>query len=491
MTAEQSTRCGIYENVSFTALDGTTRTDTWVANAEEARAETDPWDPDTDDDGLTDGQELKWVTTAEQPVGSIQQIERANLGDRCVLGTSATTPDSDGDGYWDGWIGVYSVERTDNVILYREHLRDDDDGDGLTAVEGDDDGGIRAEEIVQEQTRTHEVSLAGDSSDNTELFTAARGSDIDNDGAVEHSNLHLGELHWGTQPDDVESTALSQTNLAVEVDYVRNEKWPGDGSPFALENENSVALTTAMERNYALYGLDVRFIESDEISRAELSTLPVTGPCVVSLPGNPTVTPEGFNRCELGTIEDRYHDNDSRLHLVWGTKLINDAPKTIIDSQTDYEDATGVAWHTGSPDGPLVRTVESDFGAMVARDQFSTNQYQQLQSVGMHELGHTLSVGWTDDAPIPYLGAVLGERAFEVYSGNLDRQGLTGGLDPTPEYVSSIGGTESPRWSVMLAGTAPDSRIFTPTESEAPVLLFSIEELSEADTEDVPSKEGN
>jgi hypothetical protein len=51
--------------LAFVALDRTTRTDTWFSNVKEARAGTDPWDPDTDDDGLTDGQEAKWITTVD------------------------------------------------------------------------------------------------------------------------------------------------------------------------------------------------------------------------------------------------------------------------------------------------------------------------------------------------------------------------------------------------------------------------------------------
>lgn len=46
--------------------------------------------------------------------------------------TNSTDPDRDGDGYWDGWLGVYGLNRSDNVILYREHLQD---GDG---IEGDE-----------------------------------------------------------------------------------------------------------------------------------------------------------------------------------------------------------------------------------------------------------------------------------------------------------------------------------------------------------------
>ena len=40
----------------------------------------------------------------------------------------------DEDSYWDGWIGVHGVGNSDNVILYREHLQDDD---GSGAAQGD------------------------------------------------------------------------------------------------------------------------------------------------------------------------------------------------------------------------------------------------------------------------------------------------------------------------------------------------------------------
>lgn len=75
-----------------------------------------------------------------------------------------------------------------------------------------------------------------------------------------------------------------------------------------------------------------------------------------------------------------------------------------------------------------------------------------------------------------------------MYSGNREPN-LTGGVDATPEAVQGPGGVETQTWSVMLAGFAPDSAAFTDTKSATPVLLFSIEELSESDTEQVPSVE--
>ncbi|ERJ06255.1 hypothetical protein HLRTI_001734 [Halorhabdus tiamatea SARL4B] len=35
----------------------------------------------------------------------------------------------------------------------------------------------------------------------------------------------------------------------------------------------------------------------------------------------------------------------------------------------------------------------------------------------MLELSHTLSIGWADDAPIPTIGGLVGEHAYEVYRG--------------------------------------------------------------------------
>ncbi|QGN08115.1 hypothetical protein Hrd1104_12960 [Halorhabdus sp. CBA1104] len=54
----------VFDRLTFTALDGTQRTDTWLSNTEELSEGARPWDPDTDDDGLTDGQELNGIRKA-------------------------------------------------------------------------------------------------------------------------------------------------------------------------------------------------------------------------------------------------------------------------------------------------------------------------------------------------------------------------------------------------------------------------------------------
>lgn len=131
--------------------------------------------------------------------------------------------------------------------------------------------------------------------------------------------------------------------------------------------------------------------------------------------------------------------------------------------------------------------LEGDFGVMIARDQFEQSQtefeYRSLQSVTMHELGHALSIGWADDAPIPYIGSLSGDQAYEVYSGN-DNSDITGGVDETPESGVVNGPPASDDWSIMARGPADDAGGVT---AETPRLIFSIEELSTVDTESVPS----
>lgn len=90
--------------------------------------------------------------------------------------------------------------------------------------------------------------------------------------------------------------------------------------------------------------------------------------------------------------------------------------------------------------------------------------------------------------PIPYAGITC-EKCFEVYSGNTD-PAVTGGVDKTPEFVEKNIRNDA-EWSIMMAGTADDTRDFTPTVAKYPVFAFSIEELSTIDFEDIPSRSGD
>ncbi|WP_242401899.1 hypothetical protein [Halorhabdus tiamatea] len=375
-------------------------------------------------------------------------------------------------------VGVHGVGYSDNVILYREHLQS---GNGTSG----------ADERVDEQVGIHEV----DDDD--------PGAQLTDNGPKYHSNVHVGELHWDTDPTSEASTPEAQTQLTVEVDYVRNESWPANGSPFEINNTNNVALIEAIERNYALYGVDLEFVESDELTREDITFqypgyLPDPGTRIYDpedIPMNQT-DPSQLNRWELGKIEDEYHNDTDALHMLWGTSLGDqpDEPSSEIDERTSLSGATGMAMHVGSPDGPLVNQLpyETGFGIMIARDDFSKNDFHGLQSVGMHELGHAFSIGWADDAPIPTIGGLVGEHAYEVYSGNIGMPNRAGGIDPTPENVSlpnsSVASPTYPWWSLMKFGPAFDTTgVRHP--GEIPVLHFSLEELSTVDFEAIPSKE--
>ena len=50
-----------FSQFSFTALDGAERADVWLPNEAELNRGLDMWDPDSDDDGLTDGQEMHGI----------------------------------------------------------------------------------------------------------------------------------------------------------------------------------------------------------------------------------------------------------------------------------------------------------------------------------------------------------------------------------------------------------------------------------------------
>ncbi len=83
---------------------------------------TDPFNPDTDGDGLTDGQELNQYFT--DPLVADTDNDGISDGDEVlVYRTDPLNPDTDGDGISDG----------DEIFVYRTNpLQRDSDGDGLT-----------------------------------------------------------------------------------------------------------------------------------------------------------------------------------------------------------------------------------------------------------------------------------------------------------------------------------------------------------------------
>ena len=89
--------------LTYRTPDGECRSDVWLSNEEvldfneNNDGELDPWDPDTDGDGLTDGQELGGITYVTLSDGGVAEDD-----DRTYEDLDPTDPDTDGDAVLDG-----------------------------------------------------------------------------------------------------------------------------------------------------------------------------------------------------------------------------------------------------------------------------------------------------------------------------------------------------------------------------------------------------
>ncbi|WP_436932712.1 VWA domain-containing protein [Halosimplex halobium] len=407
------------DRFNFTALDGTERTDYWLPNKVEVTSyespprnsvpiddgyvyQLDPWDPDTDDDGLTDGQEIDGVSV---------QVN----GSREVYSTDPTDPDTDGDGYWDGWIGVYNVtERTDNVVLYREHLQSGD--------------GIEGSEIVQAQVGIHEIN-------NT---VPGIGADIDGDTDQEHSNVHIGELQWGTDPTDSSNTP--EPDLSVEVDF----------SMFTRQTLNSSTWERNIESNFGIYGAPVD-IRPDETVDGEFGR---------------TYRQDNNLDTDLYMYVGPY-PSEALLVVLRVPKDIRNyiTTKTAWNVERTNEDYPGDVY-PGFPDNGIIlfEPQVRDLGNSVTTRGLAQSPYSNATRltggfVAMHEIGHSLEIGENDDSEV--LPLPMGE----TYSGS--------SIDDTPERVRIRGG-KFEIWSIMRSGYSSQSLIY---RNGTGYFSYSIEEL--------------
>jgi len=268
-----------------------------------------------------------------------------------------------------------------------------------------------------------------------------------------------------------------------------------------------VALTRAIEANYALYGITVDIAVDDKLERDKLASECISrsllGDCQDDLDPD-----DGYNRYALGKLENKYHDDQDRLHMVWGSTFSSGPVSTEVDKRIDHSRSSGHAYHVGSPTAQFVSYLprETGFGVFIGTEEYSEGDYDGLQSTAMHELGHALSIGWADDAPIPIdippeaerflesqgvpAGVIddsIGQKAYEVYSGS-DSPSLAGGVDDTPEKVR-INGRALSDWSIMSAGTSPRIENSLSDQSDIPVYGFSAQELRTVDADFVPSRD--
>lgn len=390
----------------------TQRTDTWLNNTEELtvpprefRTER-VWDPDIDNDGLTDGQEEIAMTSVSPSLSrNIDPIvnRRARLND---FDTSPGIADTDGDGYWDGWVGVYNVSYSRNVILYPENLKDGN--------------GIEAGERVDEQVGTHRISEAPTPTGRYAVIGDEK----------RHSNLHLGELHWETNPTDDGDTADQQTELTFEVDYHAQ----ADSTATDIFSSQG-----AVHQTYALYGVDIRFVIDDEINNSDLSTIDT--------------------RNEARSVEDTYHNqSDSTAYF-------------FITSDWAPGDVEGKASSIGD------NSIEGNYGAFLFTAQNEQGTTHNAKT-SVHEIGHLLGMGRLDDTPYNLVADIPPvDDADEVYSG--------GPEDKSPERVE-LEGRNRILWSAMTSGWN-DPVKYDPMQGE--YIALSIEEVLELEFEEIDSKD--
>jgi len=186
-----------------------------LTNGQELRIGTDPKNPDTDGDGLKDGEEVRRYRT--NPLRPDTDGDGLSDGDEVLkYNTNPTRPDTDGDGLSDG----------DEVLKYgTDPLRMDTDGDGLTdgdevlkyhsnplKVDTDGDGLSDWDEVKTYHTDPTKVDTDGDGlSDGDEVKkykTDPTKADSDGGGVNDGE-----EVKRGTNPldprDDIPGVTIS------------------------------------------------------------------------------------------------------------------------------------------------------------------------------------------------------------------------------------------------------------------------------------------
>jgi hypothetical protein len=308
-----------YNTFVFTALDGTERTDTWMHNTEElqefggtANGVKTVWDPDIDDDGLTDGQEHHYVTTAKGPL-------RQDYGS--TFNTDPVHPDSDGDGYWDGWIGVYGVGYSENVVLYREHLQSGD--------------GIQGDEIVQEQV---------------EMYNG-------------RSKVHIGELHWrefdnsqSPSPIDGSGEEVPDTYLEFEVDWYDqiNQGYVND-------------MAERVHDIYSIYDLNVDLTLDEGISDARLQNEGI----------NPPIGHSPYVDNEADNIEQSFHDTQDTAYFY----IAHNYERDGLNAWDGYGHASSLGYDTQINQdsfGIIVFTFHTGPGQIQSPEELSVTSAEEV-----------------------------------------------------------------------------------------------------------------
>ena len=161
-------------------------------------------------------------------------------------------------------------------------------------------GGVSGNERIDAQYGIHQTTKAPN----------AIGADINNDSIPEHSNVHIGELTWGSNPNSANSKP--DNRLDIEVDWLSGGN-NSNRSPFSQFNSNGVSAAQKTKQNFALYGIKLKFHNSTNISYRQARNI-----CKKKQAGTCSeyVSPGSMSAGELNKIEDTYHNNSSRMHLL-------------------------------------------------------------------------------------------------------------------------------------------------------------------------------
>jgi len=311
--------------------------------------------------------------------------------------------------------------RSDNLILYREHLRS---GNGVYG----------SNERVDQQVGIHNVSQA----------PSAMGADVDSDPAIEHSNIHIGELHWAQNDpsqsgNPVTDATTPNPSLTVEVDY--------DESVADLDIINRVEQASD---TYYLYGMAVNYRFDEEVE-----TLSALGY---------NLDPTRLSSLDAALNEDENHDNQEFAYMFITRNGGGGGGGIIGIEELDWTgDPQGVASCQGDDlqcEIPLGTPVDLlSFGTVVFTQDIYDSQADPdalATKTMVHETSHLLGAGRADD------GSIAGVLPTEVYSGTQQ--------DDSPEELRD----DDRIWSVMASGATPDM-IGTYNREYVPL---SIEEVS-------------
>lgn len=168
-----------------------------LTDSEEGRIGTDPADPDTDRDGLSDGDEVNFRGT--DPLDDDTDNDGSYDGDEVIRGTDPLVYDTDADGLSDG----------DEIVYNTDPYRGDTDGDGL--LDGDEVSLFGSDPLSVDTDRDG----LSDGDEISSYFTNPTSTDSDGDGVTDYEEV-TGALGYRTDPNaaDTDSDGIDdQTEL--------------------------------------------------------------------------------------------------------------------------------------------------------------------------------------------------------------------------------------------------------------------------------------